>query len=198
MTPGLSRKYGRCDGAKPLPGEAPDRFAVTPTAQPDDSGVSVTPARNQRRSGVVLATSEKRKDPSPRWADGAAPYTRLQNADPQKRYVFVYKPQIEEYEWLGYEMERRKEGGVKLTIGNKGSSIGDAIEVRGHVLMSIAAEKFEAIKRNGHGGGALGEKHFDELEKVILKEGSVDPLRGMTTRWMDLQAETSAPHFDNG
>lgn len=146
-------------------------------------------ARNDPRGDdtiprVSAKADSVRKDPVARWADGSAPYTKLQNTDPNRKYVFVDKTnrlQLGMYEMLGYERETRRPDGPKPILGD-GASIGDSIEVMDMVLMSIPIEKYQEQYQSGGPDGSLGQRHFDMLEERIIDRAGEDSIRGIHRR----------------
>lgn len=123
-----------------------------------------------------------RSDPRPRHHDGAANWTRLQDQDSEKHYVYVSLGDIDalaEYPAIGYEREVLTEGGVKPSKGAT-CKMGEPIEMRGHVLMSISMEEKRRIDQEGPDGNS-GWAYADRIDERILdKRGAVrDTLRGL-------------------
>jgi hypothetical protein len=124
----------------------------------------------------MASAKAKRVDPAPRYL-GPAPIFTLENADPNKKYVWVNQATPAEgqgrefYEIEGYTVEKFEQGGVKPR-GIKPSP-GDEIVVRGQWLMSI--ERDEYLARVEH-----GQKQADVRERQMIKRrGMFDPSRGM-------------------
>lgn len=138
-----------------------------------------------------------RQDPAPRSADGSQPWDKFRGLSPERTYVCV-NPNDEMfgcsyYEGLGYEIERKREGGPKSLVG-KTVGDGDAVTVMGQVLMSCPNEVAEQIFRHGVGGGG-GQDYIDRVEKKILKPGGVDGLRGMDG-YTTVLNETEKPRIE--
>lgn len=118
-----------------------------------------------------------RRDPPPRRIDRQASWGAIKNADPAKKYVWVYKASqhggIGYYENMGYEVEVIREGGPTCVAQRKARNEGQPVEFMDNVLMSIdkaVAEEDEAA----------GQLEVDELERrIIAPGGGVDTLRGI-------------------
>lgn len=121
-----------------------------------------------------------RQDPAPRY-NGDAPWDKVLNRDPERDYVYVnpnddmFNPSY--YQSLGYEVERKREGGPRAAVG-KTASDGDLITVMDQVLMSCPMETRRQLDQHGIGGGG-GQSYIDRIDAKILKPGGVDSLRGM-------------------
>ena len=118
----------------------------------------------------------KRVDPAPRYL-GQAPIFTLENANPNKKYVWVNQATPAEgqgrefYEIDGYVVEKFEQGGVKPR-GIKPSP-GDEIVVRGQWLMSIDREEYLARV-------AEGQAQADARDRQMIKRrGVFDPTRGL-------------------
>lgn len=121
-----------------------------------------------------------RKDPRPRHLNGSSIWARLKNKDPDKRYVFVSKSDIDavsHYETAGYEVEVLTAQGV-APMGGKTCQLGDPIEVRGMVLYSVSEERFAEIELMGADGNG-GQLEADRIEAMIVDRTGYDPLRGL-------------------
>lgn len=139
----------------------------------------VAAATPTRPSARRAASPAQRRDPAHRFNDVTASWSRLQNRDPGRFYVYVYKGSFEQgpeyYEAMGYDYERAREGGVK-PFGKLEE--GSVIERRGHVLMSCTLEHKQEIEQFGP-DGISGQARIDEIEAHMIKNrGAKDHLRG--------------------
>lgn len=138
-----------------------------------------------------------RLDPAPRPIDGALPYFKVQNKDPDREYVWVYKAAqeygVEHYAYLGYQIERYSDNGpmpamvpIDLETGKPGRPNGTVIESRGNVLMSIDKETFEELYQNGT-DGVSGQRAADLQQKKMLDPNKQikDAFRGINPRGRD-------------
>ena len=112
-----------------------------------------------------------RKDPAPRPINSGSPYFELSNADPERRYVWVFKAAaemgVDYYEGLGYEPVQYTPGGVKSRVG-KALKPGDYVESRGHVLMQTTKERAQEIYEFGE-DGVSGQRAADEIERRMFQ-----------------------------
>lgn len=141
---------------------------------------------------MASTKNAKRVDPSPRYL-GQPPIFTLQNADPNRKYVWVNQatpaegPGREAYEIDGYEVEVYRTGGV-APRGIRTLKDGDEIVVRGMWLMSIAKDAHQALV-------AEGQARADARERQILqKKGLLDPMRGqqrLNNRYVSLSSGIS-------
>lgn len=120
-----------------------------------------------------------RVDPVPRRVDGVSGWLELDGKDPSRHYVFAYdldqmcgRPYLAS---LGYQVEKYREGGVKVKNGDTGNP-GDPIMFRGHVLMSISNEQRQAIDQDGQAWANRVE------EKIVRRHDVDDLLRGIRHR----------------
>ncbi len=115
----------------------------------------------------------------------------LVNRDPGKYYVAANRSTgaVEEYEYMGYAIEYFSETGVKFAAG-KTVKVGEPLEYRGHVLMSILSEEREHIERFGIDGES-GTHEADALEERIVDKAGVqnDLMRGMRSRYVRAESE---------
>jgi hypothetical protein len=124
----------------------------------------------------MASAKAKRVDPAPRYL-GAPPIFTLENADPNRHYVWVYKATPAEgqgrefYEIYGYRVETVQPGGVRPR-GLKLAQ-GTEIEVRGYWLMSQDREEYQARIDHGQQQADLRER------QMIKRRGMFDPQRGM-------------------
>lgn len=148
----------------------------------------------------------ERKDPSPRFADGADYGTHLKHSDPTRKYVLINPNDqamgIEFYEELGYTIERSRPQGPKFFAG-KTCKDGDVITFRGHVLMSIDKKTHEELRENGAPGAGFGAKHWSKREASLLAstdrrgKGIVDISDIPGSKFMHV-ANTSKVGIDHG
>lgn len=124
----------------------------------------------------MASAKAKRVDPAPRYL-GASPIFTLENADPNRKYVWVWKATPPEgqgreyYEIEGYRVETVQPGGVRP----RGLKLapGVEIEVRGQWLMSVEREDYDARV-------VYGQKQADARENQMIKRrGMFDPSRGI-------------------
>lgn len=104
----------------------------------------------------------KRIDPKARPIDGLAGMVTLQDADPDRTYVWVPEHGtygVGYYESLGYDKETLREGAVRpMRLGH--SKLGGPIMQLGQILMSCPKEFREELD-------AAGQLDMDALEKRI-------------------------------
>lgn len=114
------------------------------------------------------AQAAQRKDPTPRHADGGAWGSHIKNADPNRKYVWVYEAAQEMgpefYEELGYHRETYAPSGPRPVAGKTGKP-GDFVVMRGYVLMSIDRAEAEKIRLHGAPGAGLGLKASVQRDK---------------------------------
>jgi len=131
-------------------------------------------------SATLPGTKARRKDPRGRTHDGANTGNKLLNRRPDMYYVAVSKDgeAIGQYEGMGYAIERYEEGGPRFSL--RTVKIGEPIEYRGTVLMSIAQETKDWIDQYGDDGES-GWAMADKLEdKILDKSGAQkDLMRGL-------------------
>ena len=157
-----------------------------------------------RRRRAPRKTNKNRKDPKPRHIDGAARWANLENTDPERKYVYAYIADMDfgkvYYESLGYRVEVYAEDGPRpafLSPAEAKRRIGDEIEFRGHVLMSIDAEKHEQIQEYGP-DGMSGYQLADEIENKISggRSGLTsldDDAKKHLNKYFDLGNDTEPP-----
>lgn len=137
-----------------------------------------------------------RSDPRPRHIDGAGPWNKLVNPDPDKKYVLVNQSDItfgvSYYTSLGYDPVEYKEGSTCMAAG-KTCRPGENVEDRGNLLMCIDKEKHELIVQYGP-DGMSGQDAIDEKEREMIKNrGGLDGMRGLSDslgRYADIENET--------
>jgi hypothetical protein len=108
------------------------------------------------------------------------------NGDPERSYVLVHRNEsaIGQYEMRGYRREVKTAGGPRIAMQSRDTQDGDFVTAMGHVLMSIEKAELAEIRANGGPLSGMGEKHWDAIEKRLLKPGGVDDLRGMRRSYM--------------
>jgi len=127
---------------------------------------------------------EARKDPVPRWTDGAAPFTRLLNTRPDRKYVLLSKQDrltMAKYIALGYERETNREDGPRFVYGES-AKMGDFVETMDLLLFSISMDRWLDQYQNGGIDGSLGQKHYDDVEAKIIDRVGDDQTRGIHAR----------------
>lgn len=107
---------------------------------------------------------------------------KLTNQDPSRVYALPYKgdDSVADYEAMGYRIEERTPDGVNFLHG-KTSRIGQPLEMRGHVLMSIDKSTHQDIVQHGPDGNT-GQEYADLIDsKIIDRSGGIphDPSRGL-------------------
>ena len=142
------------------------------------------------------AGTESRKDPSPRWADGAAPFTRLLQTRSDRKYVLVSKADqltLSKYLALGYQRETNREDGPRFVYGES-AAMGDFVETMDLILLSLDMERH--LEQYQHGGidGSEGQKYYDQLEAQIVDRVGDDATRGIHARrgWTTVNETESA------
>lgn len=137
--------------------------------------------------------SVPRKDPRGRTHDGANTGVKLINRNPDRVYVGAAQGTgaVDEYLGRGYEIERYEEGGVRFSV--KTAKPGDAIEYKGHVLMSISKEARDYIDQYGEDGES-GWAEADKVEaKIIDKRGAQrDLMRGLHGGYVGVEHDVGA------
>lgn len=110
------------------------------------------------------------------------------NRDENRSYVLVHRNEtaIGQYELRGYMRETKRPDGPRLAMQAKDTRDGDYVVALGHVLMSIDKAELAEVRANGGPLSGLGEKHFDAIEKRLVKPGGVDDLRGMRRSYMEV------------
>jgi hypothetical protein len=166
-----------------------------PRQDPQGQDPSLKPAP------AAAAPTSGRKDPHPRWADGAAPFTRLLNAQPDRKYVLVSKNDsltIGKYLSLGYERETNRQDGPRFLYGES-AAMGDFVETMDLILLSVSMEQYLDHYKYGGVDGAEGQQYFDNLENKIVDRVGDDATRGIHARrgWAT-QNETENAYVRHG
>lgn len=128
--------------------------------------------------------TEGRKDPHPRWTDGAAPFTKLVGARADRKYVLVSKNDqltIGKYIALGYERETNRADGPRFVYGES-ASMGDYVETMDLILLSVSMERYLDHYKYGGIDGAQGQEYWDIQEKKIIDRIGDDASRGIHAR----------------
>lgn len=134
-----------------------------------------------------------RSDPKPRHIDGSANWLKLENKDPDRKYVFCNRLDLDGglnyYLSLGAIVETMQKGGVKLKSGRTVKD-GEDLENAGQVLVSFTKERWAEIQEHGP-DGISGQALLDEVEDRMLERTGSDHLRGIGTRpsWMQFNNE---------
>jgi hypothetical protein len=133
---------------------------------------------------------KKRPDPVRRHVDGASAYSKLQNTDPTRSYVWVPagdKNAIANYNYMGYSTEKYRNGGVaplgtSELEGTEGA-MREGAPIQGPygcILMSCSAARKREIDAVGP-DGSTGQQEVSRIERHIIdNRGGMDPLRGIT------------------
>lgn len=152
-------------------------------------------AANRALEAAPGKKARTRKDPRPRPA--YADVNEVRGGDSTRKYVLCYRPTVERYLEIGWEVEVARPGGPRLS--GKTVKEGEPLEYSGHVLMSMSAENFSDLQQYGHiDGGAVagsGQEYADRLEQAIISQTSArrDALRGIhgADRYFRIQNETT-------
>lgn len=126
---------------------------------PQVAGVSRGPSRQAQ---------QVRKDPPPRSLDGVA-LQGIAREDPDRFYAWVGTgEQMELYESMGYEVERRtKEGVTDVGVGTKKRAVGSPITRYDTVLMSIPKSLKAQLEDKGPDGES-GQSLTSKVERRIF------------------------------
>lgn len=150
-------------------------------------------AKSSRASARAIGTPDAespaeetsaRKDPRPRPVGGMV-HLDLVNKDPRKKYVGVYQGDTDammSYNWQGYTPVIFKKGGVAIR-GLRTCKEGEPLTYRGHVIMEVLKEDWQAVYDEGQG---LADKRATAMQG---KRG----LSGLGSKtFMPMQNETTA------
>jgi hypothetical protein len=146
------------------------------------------------RAASARRASTRRKDPQSRDARGLV-FGGLLNHDPNRKYVRVPKSGrfgVEYYEFLGYEIETKREGGPRFA-GIKTAQDGEPVSYLDTVLMSMSLEQWQELDQHGH-DGSRGQAYADIIEERILDKTRLafdDPSRGIFRSYPTLKVEKS-------
>jgi hypothetical protein len=159
-----------------------------PRQDPAGSDPSLKPA--------AAPVGHGRKDPHARWADGAAPFTRLLQARADRKYVLCSKNDqltIGKYISLGYERETNRPDGPRFLYGES-AAMGDYVETMDLILLSCSMELHLEHYKYGGVDGAEGQQYFDTLENKIIDRVGDDATRGIHARrgWATVNETESA------
>lgn len=124
-------------------------------------------------------------------------FDKLENANPERRYVWANKGQAYMpggpgwFGELGYRVETIQPGGVRPRM--RGSlKDGDEIAFGDLILMSVERDEFEAQV-------AYAQDKASELERQIIKRrGIPDPLRGIKSPYFKVSGDVSPLTQDFG
>lgn len=108
--------------------------------------------------------------------------SKIKNQDPNRRYVGVYARDdraLDMYLGLGYEAEIYQEEGAQWARMRKPKLGGEQIH-NGMLLMSISADEYDAIQREGVPGVCEGLDGANRVESTMRKaSGAFNPLNGL-------------------
>lgn len=119
--------------------------------------------------------ARRRHDPVSRPADGYVGFDRIDNQDPERRYVLTNPNDAgtgtDAYVARGWEIELQRPGGPRAALGRT-TKEGDAITSGGQILVSRPRAEVEAEE-------AIAQSRCDLVDRRILKDGNIeDGLRG--------------------
>lgn len=127
-------------------------------------------------------STPKRQDPTPRPNDiGHVGWTKILNAAPDRRYVWVSTEgyALDEYLGMGYEVERYSGPDGVRPLNTLRLQHGQDIVARANVLMSIPKDAYDAIVRTGP-DGITGLDLADKRDAAMkVTKSSRDPMRGL-------------------
>ena len=136
----------------------------------------------------------ERKDPRTSSIQGPGLAGNLLGSDPTRHYVWASANDevdfnVDYYEGMGYELERRSEGGIRVL---RGSSVkeGEPLKFRGLVLMSCSEEQYQWLRENGpdgRTGRALQRALQQKIAAQGLQEGSNSPYYKILSETQELQ-----------
>lgn len=169
-----------------------DALDLEAAAADEDSDDS---ASVRRYAGKRIQPKRRRRDPVDRkHVDGSPSWMHLKNPDPNVRYIFASLENptsgVRYYEDLGYEVIRAEAGGVELGDGCVRTPEGEQIEMYGCVLMGVHKDDHEDIIKYGP-DGKTGLAMYDDIEKKIVADGGLDPLRGKYLKHLRQANDTS-------
>lgn len=144
------------------------------------------------QSAALPSRPTKRSDPKPRQNSGIGAWTRLDNRDPTRWYVWVFKADQHQgpdyYLAVGYEVETQRPNGPKPIGGRLTRKDGETIEWRGHVLMSCSLARKAEIEAYGEDGEEdhpetwTGQRHADSLERDVMTRRGTNLFGGIGVR----------------
>lgn len=113
--------------------------------------------------------------------DGMPPGFAIQNADPNRHYIWAHREDRQCGEWrfraMGYRIEVHSADGVS-TLGQRGED-DTPITSGSHVLMSISLKDKKRIEVEGDGIGLGSREWSDRWERSMVTEtGWQDTFRG--------------------
>jgi hypothetical protein len=167
------------------------RTRPTETAASGEATPAASTAPSPRR---IQAKRKKRSPSSSRDLDHSAEWTKLQNKDPDVKYVLASLENptsgVRYYEDIGYEVILHEEGGVQFGAGANRPRYGEPMEMFGCVLMGIHKDDWDDIQEHGIDGQSGYQLH-KELEERIIAPGGVDSLRGQMPDHLRVGNDTS-------
>ncbi len=124
----------------------------------------------------------ERVDPPSREVDFAVRASRdmVRGKDPRRKYVIAHgRDALNRYEMRGYQVEHQTADGPYVGAKRRADRNGTEITHMDGVLMSVARDEYEQIRQHGDPNlGDMGQKHYDDIERRIVRGGGVDPMRG--------------------
>ena len=124
----------------------------------------------------------ERHDPPSRDPDFAvrAAQGLVKRGDSRRKYVLVSgKGKVDMYEERGYQVETVRDDGPYVGSLARRGAPGTEIQYRDAVLMSADKLAYESIRQDGDPQlGDLGQRHYDPIERRMVKGGGVDAMRG--------------------
>jgi len=130
-------------------------------------------AKSGARKDPKSAPSEARKDPRPRPIGGVR--FDLVGKDPRCKYVGVFRGDVDamqNYEYLGYRPVKYLPDGPRIRGIGSGGEKGQDLEYKGHVILYLPAEEWQAQYD-------AGQERADMLSKRMSGQAGV---RGNVTQ----------------
>jgi hypothetical protein len=140
---------------------------------------------------------ERRADPHPRFFSTPLAFNRIENAMPDRHYVWANKgcpyTGVRKYLSMGYQVETHRRGGPKIAGMSDQQNValdGQEMEFEGSVLMSIEKERREAIEQYGENYDPNDNLSLGGIERAEMLQERItardtipnDNLRG-TGKW---------------
>ena len=149
-------------------------------------------ARQKQVSGSKQVRAEGRKDPRPRPIGGSVQFN-LVGHDPERyHYVGVFRGDDDawmNYSLKGYEqVEYRGADGPRVR-GARTCEMGQPLEYKGHVVMALPREEYDAQQQAAFDRGRLLQQHM-QGKIAARREVGDNPLFPVVNETTDLYEET--------